>query len=69
MQNVRQIPQNAGHTRLNDGHTMQNNVRTTHNVGRNTLNFCQGPMGGLEVPPRASRAWILSMDVVLAVQY
>ena len=42
----RHIAQNAGHTIQNDGRAM-------HNVSRNTLNVCQGPKGGLEVPPRA----------------
>ena len=34
-----------------DGRTMQNVGCTTHNVGSNILNVCQGPKGGLEVPP------------------
>ena len=53
MQNVRHIAQNAGHTVQNDGPTMKNVGRTTHYVSHNTLNVCQGPKGGLEVPPRA----------------
>ena len=44
--------QNAGHTMQNDSNTKQNVIRITHNVGPNTLNVCQGPKGGLEVPPR-----------------
>ena len=35
----------------NAGHTTQNDSRTTRNVGRIILNVCQGPKGGLEVPP------------------
>ena len=52
MQNVMQIATNAGHTAQNDGRTAQNDGRTAQNDGRNTLNVCQGPKGGLEVPPR-----------------
>ena len=51
MQNVKHIAQNTGHITQNDGHTMQNVGCTTHNVGSNILNVCQGPKGGLEVPP------------------
>ena len=51
MQNVMQIATNAGHTAQNDGRTAQNDGCTTQNDGHNTLNICQGPKGGLEVPP------------------
>ena len=53
MHNFRYIAQNDGHTVQNDGPTMQNVGHTTHNVSFNTLNVCQGPKGGIEVPPRA----------------
>ena len=53
MQNVMQIATNAGHTAQNDGRTAQNDSRTVQNDGRNALNVCQGPKGGLDVPPRA----------------
>ena len=69
MQNVMQIATNAGHTAQNDGRTAQNDGqtaqndgqttqndgRTAQNGGRNTLNVCQGPKGGLEVPPGVLR--------------
>ena len=35
------------------GCTARNVGRTARNVGRNMLNVCQGPKGGLDVPPRA----------------
>ena len=52
MQYVRHSAPNAGHNTQNDGCTMQNVCRTMHNVSPNTLNVCQGPKGGLDVPPR-----------------
>ena len=51
MQNVRHSTQDAVHTARNDSHIMQNVGNTMHNFGCNTLNICQGPKGGLEVPP------------------
>ena len=50
---VRLIMQNVGHTAQNVGRTTQNVGRTMRNVGHNSLNVCQGPKGGLDVPPRA----------------
>ena len=45
-----------GCTTQNVTRTAQNVGRTTRNVGRNMLNVCQGPKGGLDVPPRAPGA-------------
>ena len=41
IQDVRQIAQNAGHTKQNDSRTMQNYGRTTHNVGATHLMFAK----------------------------
>ena len=41
----------VGHTTQNVSRTSQNVSRTVRNVSRNMLNVCQGPKGGLDVPP------------------
>ena len=66
MQDVRHIIKNAGHTAQNDGCTMQNVGHTIQNGSCNTLNICQGPKGGLEVPPRGPLyPYILSLSILL----